>query len=246
MPRNWPEGAYVAALLVLTTATGAIDGVSYLALDRVFTGNMTGNVIFIGFGLVGVAGVPVLNNAVALVAFMAGAVIASRITCRAPTDLRLPRSAVGILVVNTLLTFALAGVWFAVGALEEGVMIAITGLFSLLLGAQAAAVRSIGLSDLSTVVVTMTAVNLSSDSRVAGGTGAAWRRRLGAIAAMASGALVSALITTRIGAPWALLVAGALMTVGVGLLANARRIERTRIREGAADPAASDPDGLPA
>jgi uncharacterized membrane protein YoaK (UPF0700 family) len=234
MPRNWPEGAYVAALLVLTIATGAIDGVSYLALDRVFTGNMTGNVIFIGFGLVGVAGVPVLNNAVALVAFMAGAVIAARITCRAPTDLRLPRSAVWILVVNTLLTFALAVVWFAVGTLDKGVMIAITGLFSLLLGAQAAAVRSIGLSDLSTVVVTMTAVNLSSDSRVAGGTGAAWRRRFGAIAAMATGALVSALIT------------GTLMTVGVGLLANARRIERTRAREEALDPATSGSDGLPA
>jgi uncharacterized membrane protein YoaK (UPF0700 family) len=246
MPRHWPEGAYVAALLVLTTATGAIDGVSYLALDRVFTGNMTGNVIFIGFGLVGVAGVPVLNNAVALLAFMAGAVIASRITCRAPTDVRLPRSAVWILVVNTLLTFALAGVWSAVGTLDTGVMIAITGLFSLLLGAQAAAVRSIGLSDLSTVVVTMTAVNLSSDSRVAGGTGAAWRRRFGAIAAMATGALVSALITTRIGAPWALLVAGTLMAVGVGLLANARRIERTRVREEATDRAAGDPDGLPA
>jgi len=51
---NWPERKYSAALLILTAATGAIDGVSYLALDRVFTGNMTGNVLFIGFGLVGV------------------------------------------------------------------------------------------------------------------------------------------------------------------------------------------------
>ncbi|WP_310889752.1 YoaK family protein [Clavibacter capsici] len=109
MPRDRPHGAYIAALLVLTAATGAIDGVSYLALDRVFTGNMTGNVIFIGFGLVGVAGVPVLNNVVALLAFMAGAVLAARITCRAPTDLRLPRSAVGILVTGTVATFALAG-----------------------------------------------------------------------------------------------------------------------------------------
>jgi uncharacterized membrane protein YoaK (UPF0700 family) len=234
MPRDRPQGAYVAALLVLTAATGAVDGVSYLALDRVFTGNMTGNVIFIGFGLVGVAGVPVLNNLVALLAFMAGAVLAARITCRAPADLRLPRSAVWILVTGTALTFALAGVWFAVGTLDKGVMIVITGLFSLLLGAQAASVKSIGLPDLSTVVVTMTAVSLSADSRIAGGSGAAWARRFGAIASMALGALVSALITTRIGAPWALLVAGTLMAAGVGMLVNARRIDRERVQADAA------------
>ena len=55
-----------------TAATGAIDGVSYLALDRVFTGNMTGNVLFIGFGLAGVDDIPVLNNLVALLTFLLG------------------------------------------------------------------------------------------------------------------------------------------------------------------------------
>ena len=43
----------VVALLLLTTATGAIDAVSYLGLDRVFTGNMTGNVLFLGFAFHG-------------------------------------------------------------------------------------------------------------------------------------------------------------------------------------------------
>jgi uncharacterized membrane protein YoaK (UPF0700 family) len=238
--RPWPEGSYIAALLVMTTATGAIDGVSYLALDRVFTGNMTGNVLFIGFGLVGVADIPVLNNLVALVAFMLGAVIASRITRRAPTDVHLPRSSVWILVTGTLLTLALAVVWLAVGALDTGVMIAITGFLALLLGAQAAAVKSIGLRDLSTVVVTMTMVNLSSDSRVAGGTGAAWARRIGAIVCMGLGALIAAVITTHVGGAWALLAAGGLMVLGVGLLWNTRRVERDGLREGAAATPAVD------
>jgi hypothetical protein len=114
------------------------------------------------------------------------------------------------------------------------VMIGITGFLALLLGAQAAAVKSIGLRDLSTVVVTMTMVNLSSDSRVAGGTGAAWARRIGAIVCMGLGALVAALITTHVGGAWALLAAGGLMVVGVGLLWNARRIERGRLREAVA------------
>ena len=76
--RDRPEAACTLALLVLTVATGAIDGVSYLALDRVFTGNMTGNVLLIGFGLVGVPGIPVLNDLVALLTFLLGAAVGWR------------------------------------------------------------------------------------------------------------------------------------------------------------------------
>jgi len=56
--RNRLEHDYSLALLIITASTGAIDCVSYLALDRVFTGNMTGDVLFLGFGLPGVQSVP--------------------------------------------------------------------------------------------------------------------------------------------------------------------------------------------
>ncbi|MGO2043016.1 MAG: YoaK family protein, partial [Cellulosimicrobium funkei] len=71
-PRDRP---YVAGLLVLTVATGVVDAVSYLALDQVFTGNMTGNVLFVGFAAAGAGGIPLLNNVVALVAFVLGAAL---------------------------------------------------------------------------------------------------------------------------------------------------------------------------
>src|SRR5438128_1590689 len=38
-------------LLLLTVTTGLIDAVSVLGLGRVFTANMTGNVVFLGFAL---------------------------------------------------------------------------------------------------------------------------------------------------------------------------------------------------
>jgi uncharacterized membrane protein YoaK (UPF0700 family) len=44
-------------LMVLTVTTGVIDGVSYVGLGHVFTANMTGNVVFIGFALAGAEGV---------------------------------------------------------------------------------------------------------------------------------------------------------------------------------------------
>src|SRR5690554_6866864 len=164
------ERRYVAALLVLTAGTGAMDGVSFVALDRVFTGNMTGNVLFIGFGLVGVEGIPALNNAVALLAFMVGAVVAARIVRGAASRPRLPLSSLVVIACGTVLNLACLIVWMLVGKINATVTLAFTAVLAATLGAQAAAVKSIGMRDLSTIVVTMTTVNLSTDSRLAGGS----------------------------------------------------------------------------
>src|SRR5437868_15296221 len=48
------------ALLALTFTTGLVDAVSYLGLGRVFTANMTGNVVLLGFGVAGAGGLPVV------------------------------------------------------------------------------------------------------------------------------------------------------------------------------------------
>jgi len=224
--QTWAEREYTTALLVLTAATGAVDGVSYLALDRVFTGNMTGNVLFIGFGIMGVQDIPVLNNLVALLTFLLGAALGSRLT-RSGTDgpVRLPRASIGVLTTTTVGTFVLAGVWLAVGHLGTAEMVVLTGVLALLLGAQASAVKHIGIRDLSTVVVTMTMVNLAADSRLAGGGGPAWARRVGAIITMGLGALASAAIVRYLGGAWALVLAGVLMAVALGLLHRARRAD---------------------
>ena len=60
------------ALLTLTFTTGLVDGVSYLGLGHVFTANMTGNVVLLGFGIAGGYGLPVLAPIVSLVAFLVG------------------------------------------------------------------------------------------------------------------------------------------------------------------------------
>ncbi len=232
--QTWAEREYTLALLVLTAATGAVDGVSYLALDRVFTGNMTGNVLFVGFGLVGAADIPVLNNLVALLAFVLGAVLGSRLTRRgAGGPVKLPRASMGVQLAVVVGTFALAGAWFGIGSLGTVAMVVVTGVLALLLGAQAAAVRHVGIRDLSTVVVTMTMVNLAGDSRLAGGSGPAWVRRVGAIVAMGLGALAAAALIRYLSGPWALLLAGLLTAVATVLLHRARRAD-TRYSEATA------------
>src|SRR5689334_204404 len=61
------------ALLVLTLTTGLVDAVSYLGLGRVFTANMTGNIVLLGFGIAGSGGLPVVAPLVSLAAFLVGA-----------------------------------------------------------------------------------------------------------------------------------------------------------------------------
>ena len=95
---NWLQSAsrsiqhpLARALLVLTFTTGLVDAVSYLGLGRVFTANMTGNIVFLGFGIAGSGGLPVVAPLVSLGAFLLGAggggVLARRMGDRHPAHI---------------------------------------------------------------------------------------------------------------------------------------------------------------
>src|SRR5262247_4019820 len=66
-------------LVVLTVTTGLVDAVSVLGLGRVFTANMTGNVVFLGFAAAGVPGFSVARALVSLAGFVVGAVLGGRL-----------------------------------------------------------------------------------------------------------------------------------------------------------------------
>ncbi|MBA2696132.1 MAG: DUF1275 domain-containing protein, partial [Actinobacteria bacterium] len=73
------ERLHLWLMLALTFSTGVIDAVGYLGLDRVFTGNMTGNVVLLGMAVAGDTNLPSLRLALALLFFMMGAVLAGRL-----------------------------------------------------------------------------------------------------------------------------------------------------------------------
>jgi len=194
-------------------STGAIDAVSYLALDRVFTGNMTGNVLFIGFALVGVAGIPLLNNVIALLGFISGSIISGRlIGHKHPKGL--PAVSAWTLAAGAAIAIALAGVWLAVVDLPEWGLLVVTFVLANVMGAQVSAVKPIGNSDVTTIVVTNTVANLARESRLGGGSGQRWLPRLLAIIAMGLGAAIGAGIINLLGGPAALLVAAAIFSLG--------------------------------
>src|SRR3954466_8711894 len=62
-------------LLLLSITTGLVDAVSVLGLGRVFTANMTGNVVFLGFAAVGVPAFSVARAVVSFVGFVRAAIL---------------------------------------------------------------------------------------------------------------------------------------------------------------------------
>ena len=216
---------YVAALATLSVSTGALDAVSYLALDHVFTGNMTGNVIFLAFGLLDVGELPVVNLLVALLAFVVGAAL-SAIALRAlGASRRAPGASFAVLGAVTVVTAVVATLWLVAGDLTTAQMAVATGALAFGLGAQASALKPVGIRDISTVVVTMTLVNLASEGVLTGRRDPLWVRRLLALLTMAAGALLGALVVVQIGGAVATYVAAGVMLVGIGLLGVARRRE---------------------
>src|SRR5580692_6435951 len=74
----------LSALALLTFATGLIDAASVLGLGHVFTANMTGNIVFLGFSLAGAGKASIAKSLLALGGFLAGALLGGRANRVAP------------------------------------------------------------------------------------------------------------------------------------------------------------------
>ncbi|TIC81987.1 DUF1275 domain-containing protein [Nocardioides sp. GY 10127] len=219
---------HLVLMLVLTFTTGIVDAVGYLGLDRVFTGNMTGNVVVLGMALTGADDLPVVGPVLALLGFMGGAALGGRVLKRAGE----PWSRVTGVLFGTVavLCIGLAVVLLVVGeAPDPSVGLPVTTVLGLAMGLQAATARFIAVKDVTTVVVTSTITGLAADSLLGSGkakaSGGGSGRRLWAVVAILAGASVgAALLRWHTGA--GLLLAGvliALVTVVGHLHADGRR-----------------------
>src|ERR1700758_5018227 len=74
------EPMTVAALLLLTFATGLADAISILVLGHVFVANMTGNVIFLGFWLAPRTSIDLTAVVVALPTFVCTTILSGRLS----------------------------------------------------------------------------------------------------------------------------------------------------------------------
>jgi uncharacterized membrane protein YoaK (UPF0700 family) len=201
------QALLVPLLLLMTIVTGAVDAVSILRLGHVFVANMTGNVVFLGFALAGSSGFSVSASVVALGAFLGGAAVGGR-TLKSPRRIhalcRAAAAEAGLVAAATLVALSASG---------SAARYSMTVLLAAAMGAQNAAVRSLGVPDLTTTVLTLTLTGLAADPPRLSESRSPARRRVSAVAAMLAGAVSGALLVLHastaaaLGAATALLVA---------------------------------------
>lgn len=199
-------------MVVLTFVTGLVDAVGYLALDRVFVGNMTGNIVILGMAVAGGDGLPVLGPVVAVATFTLGAYLSGRLLRHRRTQWG---GAVSFLLCAGAAVLLGVGLTFLVPAWHDtpGLVLAASSATAAVMGTQAAVARSLAVTDMTTVVVTSTLTSLASENLVDHGVRGIWSRRAVAIAVIFLGAVVGALLL-HLGTAVPLLLAGVL-TAGV-------------------------------
>ncbi len=79
MPTDVSDLPLRVVLILLAFASGLIDAASYLGLGHVFTANMTGNILILGFATAGASGFSTAACLVSVGAFVVGAGVAGRL-----------------------------------------------------------------------------------------------------------------------------------------------------------------------
>jgi uncharacterized membrane protein YoaK (UPF0700 family) len=216
MPISSPLGSRqtVAALLTLTAVTGLVDAVSYLRLGRVFVANMTGNVVFLGFGADPRSGLSPAASVIAIAGFLLGALAGGR-AAHALATAR-PGGWLALAFTGEALILGVAAVLTGTGVLPfaGSGRFATIAVLAVALGVQNSTVRHLGAPDLTTTVLTLTLTGLTADSAMAGGPGAKPHRRLGSVAAMLAGAGAGAGLLQWL-APAAVIAVAAVLVAGV-------------------------------
>lgn len=201
----------LAALTVLAVVSGLVDAVCYLGLGHVFTANMTGNVVVLGFAAAGAPGFSVPATATSLGMFLIGALLGGRVARRIPGRSRLLLATA--LAETTLLTAATLVAALASTVATGWARYTVIAILALAMGARNAAVRELGVPDISTTVLTQTLTGLATDFKLAGGTGEHMGRRVAVVIAMLAGAVGGALIFLHSGPVVPLIIATALAAV---------------------------------
>ena len=197
------------ALLAMTFVTGLIDAASFLGLGHIFTANMTGNVVLLGFAAAGAPGLSFARSFTSLAAFLAGATLGGRLgVMMAGATRRRWLLTVGVSEAVLLFAAALASIGFDVAtAIPASRLYAVIILTAVPMGLRNALVRRLAVPDLTTTVLTLTLTGVAADSSLAGGNNPRIGRRVASVVLMFAGAVIGALLL-RAGLALPLMVGG--------------------------------------
>jgi uncharacterized membrane protein YoaK (UPF0700 family) len=221
-------------LNALTFSSGAIDAISFVALGKVFTAFMTGNIAFLGLRIAGAGGPGCVAILVSMAAFSVGVHFGTRVV--KPNGRK--RAGVWPRRVTTALGLSLFGhagflmVWFAFGGHPSNdAAHVLLGFWAFAMGMQSAAVRSLRVDGVFTTAATATFIFVMGDSLKSESTEE--RVRLwGVLISLFLGALAGGLLLVhaRMFAPVLSFVVSSFVVISAQLAFGRRALAQTRPR----------------
>lgn len=193
-------------LFLLTVSSGAVDAISFVALGKVFTAFMTGNIAFLGLALAQDPSAPsILAVLASMAGFAAGIYVATRIVSpcgpsatsrgdRAPGPVW-PQPITFALGLSLLLHLVFLLIWIAVEAKPgANATLALLAVWAVAMGMQSAAARRLNVGGVFTTAATATFIFLVGDFANEPLTGEERRRLMGVLVSLAIGATTGSLL----------------------------------------------------
>lgn len=197
--KTWRSGV----LMLLCMTAGIVDVIGYIHLGRVFTANMTGNIVILGMSFADVAELSFLRAGIACLGFIAGNAAAAVLLGGDKTKSFWPSRITIILAIELLFYCLFAALVDSV--MSEKRLHLLIILLSVAMGMQTTAARRLGIAGISTTVLTNNLASVIEDvtaflrmlfrsserhtARIGGET----RLRLTAVVVYCFGALVASL-----------------------------------------------------
>jgi len=229
----------------LTVSSGAVDAVSFLALGKVFTAFVTGNVAFLGMAIASTTGSTIYGVApprviwvlAALAGFAGGIYLGTKIVRPSrhegeqPNGVVWPQRTTFALGLSLLAHLCFVLIWFATSARpSDNVIPVLLAAWALAMGMQSAAVRNLNVGGIFTTAATATFIFLFG--AVANGvplTGDERRRMRGVLVSLVIGATLGGLLLIH--APIYAPMLPFLITIGVVAIAASTFRYRSEVQD---------------
>jgi uncharacterized membrane protein YoaK (UPF0700 family) len=191
--RGWHAAVRDARVVLLTVTTGAVDAVTFLALGKVFSSVITGNLVLLGVSVAARSSSEAIHSSVALAGYAAGVAVGAPLAARG-SDHRAtwPRSVTVTLAAELCVLAAFCVAWeFSGGHPHDGVQLVLLVLAASAMGMQTAATRRLGQMSSTYLTSTLTGIVASlANGKIPDALG----RSLGVIGAIVVGAVAGGLL----------------------------------------------------
>jgi uncharacterized membrane protein YoaK (UPF0700 family) len=179
----------------LTAASGAVDAISFLALGKVFSAFMTGNVAFLGMRIAGAAAPDAMAVLLSIAAFTVGVYLSTRIAQLRAAAGTWPSCATLALGGSLIAHAVFVGLWLlSNGQPSPDTARVLLALWALAMGMQSAAIRALHVDGVFTTAATATIIYLAGDLSDWPTTGAERRRLAGVLVSLFLGATAGSLL----------------------------------------------------